>query len=64
MHKHQEGVYNVLYFDKHGRHLREKDLIRTNLHDAIEAGKSHASKSAELSSFIVKRNVYNSVDHT
>lgn len=62
MHKNQEGVYTLLYFDKHGRHIKEADELVGNLHNSIEIGKSTISADNEAVSFLVKRNVYNSID--
>lgn len=63
MHKNEEGIYTLLYFDKHGRHLKEADELVSNLHTSIEIGRNTIAVDNEAVSFLVKRNVYNSIDH-
>lgn len=63
MHKNEEGIYTLLYFDKHGRHLKETDELVGNLHTSIEIGRNTIAMDNEAVSFLVKRNVYNSIDH-
>jgi hypothetical protein len=63
MHKNEEGIYTLLYFDKHGRHLKEADELVGNLHTSIEIGRNTIAVDNEAVSFLVKRNVYNSIDH-
>lgn len=63
MHKNEEGVYAVLFYDKHGRHLKDQDMLMTNLYESIQLGKAVLERGEDSESFLVKRNVYNSIDH-
>lgn len=62
LHKHSEGAYNVLFFDHHGRHIKEEDVIKTNLTSSIDYGKLKKTSDDNINSFLVKRNIYNSID--
>lgn len=63
MHKNEEGVYTLLFFDKHGRHLKDKDQLVDNLMNSINNGKQGLKEVENAASFLVKRNLYNSIDH-
>ena len=63
MHKNEEGVYAVLFYDKHGRHLKDQDMLMPNLYESIQLGKAVLEQNTDPESFLVKRNVYNSIDH-
>lgn len=63
-HKNEEGTYVITFYDKFGRHIKDKDVIRTTLSDSITDGNFTLSdKPEEFSSFVVKRTLYNSVQH-
>lgn len=63
MHKNEEGVYTLLFFDKHGRHLKDKDQLQNTLTNSIDNGNKELVGCPEAVSFLVRRNVYNSIDH-
>lgn len=63
VHKNQEGAYTVQFYDRYGRYVNDKDLVAITLIDAQEQGRDGLLHNEEASSFLVRRNVYNSVDH-
>jgi hypothetical protein len=63
MHKNEEGVYMVHFYDKHGRRLRDYDQLVNNLINSINKGKTLKKEYEDIESFIVRRNLYNSIDH-
>jgi hypothetical protein len=63
MHKNEEGIYMVHFYDKHGRRLRDYDTLVNNLINSIDTGKKVKEANDDISSFIVRRNLYNSIDH-
>lgn len=62
MHKNDEGTYIVVFFDKHGRHLKDHDILCNNSYTSIETGKKTVTLEEEPFSFLVRRNIYNSID--
>jgi len=63
MHKNEEGIYLLHFYDKHGRRLKEFDQLVNNLINSINTGKQHLKDNDDVESFIVRRNLYNSIDH-
>lgn len=63
MHKNEEGVYLVHFYDKHGRRLKDFDKLIDNLMNSINYGKDQLREVEDIESFIVRRNLYNSIDH-
>lgn len=63
VHKNQEGIYTIQFYDKYGRYIKDEDMIEGTLQDAIGLGELGVAEKEEAKSFLVKRNVYNSVDH-
>lgn len=63
IHKNQEGIYTIQFFDKYGRYIKEEDMLAETLDAAIADGKAVVEGKEDVKSFLVKRNVYNSVDH-
>ena len=63
MHKNEEGVYLVHFYDKHGRRLKDFDKLVDNLMNSINYGKDQLREVEDIESFIVRRNLYNSIDH-
>jgi len=63
VHKNEEGVYLVHFYDKHGRRLKDFDKLVDNLMNSINYGKDQLREVEDIESFIVRRNLYNSIDH-
>lgn len=61
LHKNMEGIYTVQFFDKYGRPLKELEKTALNYLVSLEVGNKNITEEAV--SFIVRRTLYNSIDH-
>lgn len=62
LHKHDVGAYTIVFFDKYGKQLKELELVRSNLHLSRTDAETELDKDDRIVSFVIRRNLYNSLD--
>lgn len=62
LHKHDQGAYTIVFFDKYGKQLKTLELVRANLQQSKEDAEAKMKKRDEVASYVIRRNLYNSID--
>lgn len=62
LHKHDVGAYTIVFFDKYGKQLKELELVRSNLYLSRTDAETELGKDDRIVSFVIRRNLYNSLD--